>query len=585
MATKKTATAKKSAPKSAPRKPSVKSAARRPAASVPAWADLSHDQKVDVWRKMFRTYRRVTKFAAGRYNIVGSSKQTRLRDRASVEFGGEDDALTQVLRNQFINLARNGVRNNETLNAILLQFKLNVIGTVGGKAYFDLGPKYEGDENHEGPADILKREFAKHCNSCEFFDGVKFSEFLEHLLETVAVGGDCVIAFDNHTFENSGKLIGYEPDSIANLSEREFLKRFSDGKNQRQGRVYTKSGRFCGVIVSSSERGRTEFRDLKNVHVFEKDPNEDRFDQDWIMVGHRWRWNQGRGVSPLTAPLGSFIDVDILQGFEIEAGKLNAQMCAQVYQTGEEEKNDPTPSPDLARTEFDEATSADIDAAVEEAAADEFSDDPPSFQELESAGVVWNLMPANSKMELLDTKHPNPNMNDFIRLVAARGGWANGLASCFVTGKVDSSYSGYRGEQLMTWPAFRRWQKFLEDFCDWHFRRWFAYASKWNPAVKAIVGKLPKDLFDLIEWEWPIMQEVNAVDEQTALNSGLKNGTKTYREKFGPGWKRHLRQAAAERRFCKEIDFPHPANETVSGQVRDDGANNNAADDAEKGKE
>ena len=566
MAKKKTASLVASPNKSARRAGSVLSTG---AAGVsPSWGDLTRDQRVAVWRKMFRTYRRVAKFAAGRYNIVGSSKHTRLRERAQVEFGGEDDALTQTLRNQFINLARNGVRNNETLNAILLQFKLNVIGTVGGKAYFDFGPKYEDS------AEILRREFSRHCNSCEFFDGMKFSEFLEHLLETVCIGGDCVVAFDNHTFEDSGKLIGYEPDSIANLKDSEFRRQFGNGYRQSHGRVYTPSNRFCGVIVSSSERGKAEFDNADDVHVFQKDPNEGRFDVDWIMIGHRWRWNQGRGTSPLTAPLGSFIDVDILQGFEIEAGKLNSQMCAQVYQTGEDETKDPDQSPDLARTEFDaQANDAISDEAVE-AAADELSEDmTPSFQELESAGVVWNLMPANSKMEMLDTKHPNPNMNDFIRLVAARGGWANGLAACFVTGKVDSSYSGYRGEQLMSWPAFWRWQKFLEDFCDWHFRRWFEYAKKWNPDVAAIADRLPPDLFDLIEWEWPKMREVNAVDEQTAFNMGLKNGSITYRDKLGPGWRRHLEQVAMEKKVCRSLNLLHPNDETASGQIVGDDSN------------
>lgn len=530
------------------------------AAKAPAWSALSHEQKVAVYERMFKTYRRGVKFAAGKYNIV-SGGAAKLRTRAIAETGGEDDALTVQLRNQFINLARNSVRNNETLNAILLQFKLNVIGTVGGKAYFDFGPKYDD------AAEVLRREFAAHCTSCEFYDGIKFTEFLEHLLETIAIGGDVVVAFDNHTFEDSGKLLGYEPDSIANLSEHLFADLSKKGYTQRSGRIYSRSSRFCGAIVSSSERGKNEFTDGKGVHVFLRDPNVSRMDSDWIMLGSRWRWNQGRGTSPLTAPLGSFIDVDALQGFEIEAGKLNAQMCAQIYQTSTDEQEDPTPSPNLAETQFDAASPEEIDEAAQEAAQDVIDLPPPSFKELEAAGVCWNLMPANSKMELLDTKHPNPNMNEFIRLVAARGGWANGLASCFVTGKVDSSYSGYRGEQLMTWPAFQRWQKILEDFCDWHFRRWYAYALEHNKRIQAIAADLPENLFELVEWEWPTMREVNAVDEQNALNMGLKNGSITYRDKFGPAWKRKLSQAAYERKHCEEIGFPHPANETVSGQM------------------
>jgi hypothetical protein len=545
------ATAKKTAkPKTA--KKTAKSG------GAPKWESLTAEQKIAVYKRMFATYKRGVKFAAGCYNIVGSASHTRLRQRAVAETGCEDDALTTTLRNQFVNLSRNGVRNNETLNAILLQFKLNVIGTVGGKAYFDFGEKFEDD------AKILKREFSEHCASCEYFDGGKFSDFLEQMLVTLAIGGDVVVAFDNHTFENSGKLIGYEPDSIANLSDDLAAKLLPDGVTQRNGRLYSRTSRFMGAIVSSSERGKSTFENEKSVHIFSKDPNASRMDCDWIMVGCRWRWNQGRGVSPLTAPLGSFIDVDTLQGFEIEAGKLNAQMCAQVYQTQSDEESDPLPSPDLAATEFDAEA---LDAAAADAAEDSFAEAPPSFKELEAAGVCWNLMPANSKMELLDTKHPNPNMNEFIRLVAARGGWANGLASCFVTGKVDSSYSGYRGEQLMTWPAFQRWQKMLEDFCDWHFRRWYEWAKITNAAVREIAPRLPENLFELVEWEWPIMREVNAVDEQNALNMGLKNGSITYRDKFGPSWKRKLAQAAYERKICGEIKFPHPADETVSGQL------------------
>lgn len=573
-------TKKKTVRKSTKRDISRKPAAVKSSAPDLDWSKLTHEQKVAVWRRMFRTYRRVTKFAAGRYNIVGSTNQKRLRDRAQIEMKGEDDALTQVLRDQFINLGRNGVRNNETLNAVLLQFKLNVIGTVGGKAYFDFPDEFKDAEK------VLRREFKKHCRSCEFHDGMKFGEFLEHVLVTVAIGGDVVVAFDNHTFEDSGKIIGYEPDCIANLDEKEFAKSFGKGETQRQGRIYTKSGRFCGVVVSSAERGLATFSDMKSVHVFEKDPNADRMDCDWIMLGHRWRFNQGRGTPPLAAPLGSFLDVDVLQGFEIEAGKLNAQMCAQVYQTGTDGSADekPTKSPDLAATEFDEQTAADVDAAAEEAAADEFDDEdePPKFQELESAGVVWNLMPADSKMELLDTKHPNPNMNEFIRIVSGRGGWAMGVASVYTCGKVDSSYTGYRGEQIMTWPAFEKWQKFLEDLCDWHFRRWFAWASKFNPAVKAIADNVPDDLFEIVRWTWPIMREVNAVDAQTAWNLGLKNGTIGYADILGPDWKEKLEARGKEREWCRAHDFPHPADETVSGQIREDIAGNNKPDNGGK---
>lgn len=534
---------------------------------APNWNSLSAKEKNLVAKRMLRTYVRVASFAAGKYNIVGSEKHRRLRESPTVETSGEDDALTATLRAQFVNLGRNGIRNNESLNAVLKQFKVNVIGTEGGKAYFDFGPQYEE------AAKTLKREFAHFCSSCEFYDGMRFNELLDIILKTVVIGGDMVLAFDNHQFEDSGKILAYEPDSIGDIKDSEFKRLFGKGLRQTQGRIYTASNRFCGVIVSSSERGQAEFK-AEKCHFFEKDPNQSPLDCDWTMIGHRWRVNQGRGTPPVAAPLGSFLDVDMLMGFEKEAAKHNSQVYAQLIQTGSDEPaNAPISSPDLAATEFDES----IDEAAEEVASDAFDATPVSFDELSTAGAMYDIMPANSKMELLDTKHPNPNMNDFIRLVNGRGGWAMGVAAVYVTGKVDSSYTGFRGEQLMTWPVFEEWQKFLEtNVCDWVFRRWYSWAKRWNQNIRNLI--LPDDFMDRISWTWPMMREVNAVDAQTAWNMGLKNGTKTYREILGPDYKEKLTQSAAERKFLAGINFPHPANETASGQIVADAAtqeNNN----------
>ncbi len=538
------------------------------------WNALPTAEKKRVAAKMLAMYRtRVKAFAAGKYNIVGSAKHRSLRERPQIETGGEDDALTATLRHQFFNLARNSVRNNETLNGILTQFRLNVVGTEGGKAYFDFGEEFKES------AEILKRAFSKFTASCEFFDGADFNECLKIILQTLIVCGDVALVFDDDYIEGSGKLLAFEPDSIANISDAEFQKRFP-GYTQSQGRIKNQNGRFVGLIVSSSERGKPEF-DATKVLFFTKDPNAAPDDCDWTLVARRWRFNQGRGTPPLSAPLAALMDVNALLGYEVESAKKNSQTYAQLIQTGNNQSSldaalaDPSLNSEPGAASgvsggADDPSDAEIAEGVKE--AEELAEPEISFDELESAGAMFDVMPENAKLELLDTKHPNPNMPAFINLVACRGGWSMGICSCFTTGTVSTSYTAFRGEQLMTQRAFEEFQKFLErNVCSWVLARWFAWATK-RGEIPANLA-LPEDWMRRVRWFFPAMREVNAVDAQNAWNAGLKNGTLGYADILGPDWRERLADRGNEIAFCEKIGFIHPSRETVSGQLVPQGAN------------
>ncbi len=528
------------------------------------WAALPESEKRAVAAKMFSMYkRRVLSFAAGTYNIVGSQKHRSLRERPKIETGNEDDALTASLRHQFFNLSRNSVRNNETLNGILTQFRLNVVGTEGGKAYFDLG------EGYEESAELLKREFAKFTSSCEFFDGLDFNESLKIILQTLIVCGDVALVFDADAIEGSGKLLAFEPDSIGNIPDADFKKKYPTF-TQSQGRIKNKNGRFCGLIVSSSERGKAEF-DADKVLFFTKDPNDTAADTDWTLVARRWRFNQGRGTPPLSAPLAALMDVNALLGYEVESAKKNSQTYAQLIQTGSSNNADalladPSMTADVVpedQTSPDQAVQQVADAVAE---AEELTAPQITFDELESAGAMFDVMPENAKLELLDTKHPNPNMPAFINLVASRGGWSLGICQCFTTGAVSTSYTAFRGEQLMTQRAFEEMQKFLErHVCSWVLARWFAWAKGRGDIPSGL--PLPDDWQRRVRWFFPQMREVSMVDAQNAWNAGLKNGTLGYADILGPDWKERLTERAAEIALCEKIGFLHPSKETVSGQV------------------
>lgn len=545
---------------------------------APAWIALTERQRRLVAGRMVRTYVRVGAKASAQYNIV-SPKHECLRVWPTIERTDEDGILTATLRNQFVDLARNGVRNNATLNGILHQFEVNVVGIEGGKASFDFGQEYQRD------ADAVRAAFARWCESAEYFDGANFNEVLRLALKTLLLGGQMAVVFDDMaTGADCGRILTYEPDCIANLKDVAFAAAFPDGWTQSNGRIRNPDARWCGVICSHSQRGETEF-DRDRAYILTRDPDQPSRDSFWNLLRIAWRFNQGGGKSPLTAPLGSLIDVEMLQGFEVESAKKNSQTLAQLTTNSAAESDDPSLlDTGLVEGLSQDATPEQVDDAVQDVEAAEVP--TVTFDEIRAAGCLYEVMPENSKLELLDTKHPNPNMNEFIRLVACRGGWSMGMASVYTTGTVTSSYTGFRGEQLMTWPTFRAWQSYLErNLCDWALDNWARYAAR-----RGILGglALPDGWTRRVRWTWPRMHEVDAEKEQRAIDAGLRNGTRTYSEILGPNWRDVLRQRAEERAYMREIGLPDPSDllggttiTNADGRARGaEGANNEGDDNA-----
>lgn len=526
---------------------------RRRNSSAARFRDLAVADRV----KFARQVRRRLGYAG--FNVVKGRDQE-LRRRARTEFEGEDAALSYWQRTKFLNLVRNGVRNSETLNTVLKQFEVNVVGTVGGKAAFTFENREQGDE--------LRHAFAKWCRSNEYFDGMSFQEVLKKTLITFLSGGDLVLLFDKF----SGKIVAFEPDCISNLAEDDFKSIFPEGYTQRQGRVYNEGDQVCGAICSHSQRGRDVFRltdanGKRAVFVLMRDPNGDPVDEDWVMVRNSYRFNQGRGTPPLGASLGSIIDLEDVTKFEVQAAKLNAQVIGQIYQTvsGTEgsalaDGIDPTAAP----TDWSAADDAAVDEAVR-SAREEGEDF--SFDEIRGAGVIFNKMPASAKLELLDTKHPNANMPEFIRWLAGRAAASLGVGSVYATMKADASYTAFRGEQVMSWPTFEELQKFLEQtVCDWAL-------NCWGRRYEMVGGRrLPDGWQRRVSWTWPRMREVNQVDEQNALQLKLKNFTGSFREVYGPNWRERLDDIAEEMEYFKARGLPHPGLVTVAGAVIQDPA-------------
>lgn len=519
--------------------------------TAPKFSKLSKAKKEAIAKKIAGAIRAMAFARGGQYKVVNVIEPG-LRERGYTEHENEDQILSEWQRGAMLNLARNQARNSSTLCSILKQFDLQAVGTTGGKATFVFDDPVVAEK--------LRGAFAAWARNADFFDGLPLNAFLKLVLKTYILGGDMVLLFDDNMIEDSGRLLIYEPDEIGNLSKEDFAKAYGDGYSQSLGRVYNANARFCGAIVSRSCRGEKLFA-LDKSYTLKLDPNASVLDSAWIMPRNVFRVAQGRGVSPLCSSLATIIDLEDLTNYELQAAKKNSQTLAQVVSTDDREDG-PVLGSALAGSDFSGMTDDEINAAV--MAEAEEAPTVVTLDQIRGAGVLYEAMPDRKKLELLDTKHPNANMPEFIRWLAGRSAAPFGLGSVYATLKADASYTAFRGEQVMSQPAFEEAQKFLEGVCDWIIYRWAKWAVRKN-----VIGQnlLPANWLHLVTWQWPKMREVNQVDEQNAVSMKLKNGTGSYLEIYGADWKEKLAQIAEEIKFCKSVGLPHPALQTVSGGI------------------
>ena len=509
------------------------------------WNDLSDAQKKRVTSKISKAIRAM--WFGPRYKLVEGTDILQ-RERGMVEFRDEDEILNAYGRGQMLDLARNATRNSSTVNGILKQFDLNAIGTKGGKAIFDF-------ENSEG----IKSEFAKWTRDADFFDGLSFNTLLKLILKTYILGGDMVLMFDDGLIEDSGKLVIYEPDEIGNTTPEAVASHYGKSARQSLGRIYNSNGRFIGAVVSRSQRGQTIF-DPAQSYFLRRDPDASMFDSFWLMPRNVFRVAQGRGVSPLAASLATILDLEDLCGYELAAAKKNSQTLAQVLQdTSVSNEEVAPPSVFEPGTDFENMTDEEIEAASKEEVDSQVQ--TMALERVNAAGCIYQVMPENYKMELLDTKHPNTNMPSFINWLATKSAAPFGLSEQFSTFMPKGS--DFRANQLFSERAFEEAQKFLEQICDWTLYRWSIWANK-----RGLINRQPDTFIADVAWSWPKMDELDELQHQNAVEKKIKNMVGSFKEELGADWKEKLSTIKEEINWFKENGLPHPAFEMKSGGER-----------------
>ena len=490
--------------------------------------------------------------SGARYKLVSGTDEWQ-RERGITEHHNEDEVLNVYGRGKMIDLARNATRNSSTFNGILKQFDLNVVGTNGGKAVFNL--------DNPDAAKRLRDSFASWTRDADFFDGLNLNTLLKIILKTYILGGDMVLLYDDGLIEDSGKLLIYEPDEIGSTTKEALAHHYGKSARQSLGRVYNGNGRFIGAIVSRSQRGQDVF-DPKQSYFLKRDPNKSDLDSLWLMPRNIFRVAQGRGIPPIASSLATTLDLEDLCGFELAAAKKNAQTLAQVLQeSSPSDENTAVPSAFDTDTDFSDMTDEEIEEAAKQ--EQQSSVQTMTLDKVVAAGAVYQVMPEGYKMELLDTKHPNQNMPSFIKWLAGRTAAPFGLSEQFAT--LASDGSSFRAGQLITWPAFYEAQHFLEQICDWLIRRWANWAVKHNEIDKSL---LSDNWLRHISWMWPTMDEIDEVQHQNAIEKKLTNMTGSYLDVLGPDWREKLEQIKTEVEWFKKNNLPHPAYNMISGGER-----------------
>lgn len=530
--------------------------------SAKSYHQLTAEEKTRIKNAFVRGLTKTGYFSRGHYTSVTDNDPNRLK--LGRETGGEEKALTADEYFRLVALSRHEDRNAETMCSMLRQMEQNCIGSVGGKASFAFGVE------NRALATKMREAFADWAQDCEYFDEVNLSEMLRLALRTRLITGRAVLLFDDGLIRDEGRILIFDGDSIANVPEAEFKKRFPDGWSQNRGIIKDEFGVTRGAIVSHSQRGREEFKiydeqGREAVFFLYRQDGERRLDAPFVIYQSRKRANQYACAPEFASSLGSISDLEDITKYELAAAKKHSQTIATIEQ---ELDSRPSLSDGLDIPEItEESSDAEINSALVAAeVAEESLATPLNLNDIERAtGVFYEVLPPGLKMQLLDTKHPNPNMPEFIRWIEGRAGWAQGLASVYACGKADSSYSASRAEQVLTWPMFEAEQHKIEtEICDWVLRKWFTWATR-----KGLIkfDNLPDAWQRKVKWRWPKMREIDAKAEQEVVTAALRNGTMTLEDAYGPDWLEHLEKIAEQLQMARSLGVPHVMIQSVSGQI------------------
>lgn len=522
---------------------------------------------MNVLSAISNVFRRVGRFAKG-YDVV-NEPFSRQRREAYVERAGEDKQLSTEKRNKIINLHRDLLRNAPEAVSQDQQVRVNVVGCLGGKMFASFG---DAKDAAKEVMRYFNRRWVRHA---DYTYGEHFNEVLKTVLTAQATNGNVVLVFDDGILtggNGTGRIRGFEGDEIASVPKTEFEKHFPKTYVQSEGFVYNESGIFCGCFVSTSQRGKKVFAPQLGYITLKFDPFDDETVPNWIMIGDMRRFNQGRAVPPVVSALATAVDLHEARSSEAQAAKLNAQMLGQILTT----EDDGAPSANSGGAFGGPSNSAGSPSGEGAVVVRHCN-----LKNLKPIGVQLADTPFGRKIEMFDTKRPNPNFAAYAEYMQGVTAAVRGLPRVYATLKVQNSYTGYRGEQKIAEQSFIEAQKQLErKICDWAAYHAISRAVK----IGLIKAALPEDWREMIAWQWPKLPEVSVKEAESGRKLKLENGVSSLTRELGPGeLDAIIEERAREKRLFDEAGLVYPGETTASGQIKGGDADGDAdeGDDAD----
>lgn len=488
--------------------------------------------------------KKIKNMAGANYKVIDSPDALQC-DQGIAEYKNENEILTLTKRLKLLDMARNAVRNNPSINAILNNFVNACIGADGFKLI------YTGEENEETIK--LKHLFRKWARECEFFDRtICFRDFLGILLKALIIQGDLTVVFDDNLIKGSGRVLLFESDEQGNIDKESLEEIYGKGCYQIDGRVFNQYSEYVGIVLSKSQRGK-EIYDVDRSYCLKMNPDESYFNASFFQPALRWRICE-RGQSPLIPAIGCAENLEDVINSEIATTKKSARLLAQIYDT-KNTTDESIPSA-YSEEEIQNMSKEELEAYLN---TQEEYEQTVTFETIKSCATQVIQLPDGKKMEFFNPAHPSLDTLDFINKLQSR------LCGCLGISQMYATYDCKENtdvQQMLSWQTFRRYQKILEQVADWIFYKFVQFQIKQG---NIDASKLPSDFEFSVKWSHPTKESLDENQNQQAIAKKLQNMTGTYQDILGADWKEKLEQMKNEINWLKENNLPVPQYGMISG--------------------
>jgi capsid protein len=494
-----------------------------------------------------------------RYDAV---KMTGNRHRRLMDRGTEESEFLPYDREYAITLGRDMHRNQARYVSLENQISRMTAGTVKCQ----IGTK---DRAWNAEAErVFNDRFAKDC--LLQIPRTYLSDLCQQLVSSVIREGDVLVVYDDGFARDSGKLLTYEADQLVRMDDADFA-RLYPGCRQVSGVILDDVDAIYGYIVSHV-RITDDMRVRPNgLWILPADKCLVYTTDQAVLLASRYRPGQIRGVPEMLPVSICMDDSDEMIKSELLTAKMGAKNWATIFES-EATQTARTDSELTAAIEaqeragnVDPQTGHLIDPDAVPSAAASASVERPHYSSIDDTdSAIVTYLEGRDRMDIHTPNRPNLHTDEFFRARNADAAASLGLARSHSEMSVQTSYTAFRGESLMTWESiYDRQKKLCRQLLDWLAVKVIERAIAEGELAPATAEA--RNWRDKITWSLPTMPHIDELRATEAQGAALKAGLATYRDLLGSEWDEKLEQLAREVELIRSLGLPLAITETVSG--------------------